>query len=243
MCNSLLPSLCRVLTPTLVFVVFTGIAADKESTDELTAQQILDKMAITYATCQSYRDSGVVTNDFGPHSAGEHFPRHIDVKPFRTAFVRPDQFRFEYDDATLERPYIVWAKGSEVRTWWYIKPGVEKSSSLDLGIAGATGVSSGSAHTIPMLLLPDRLTGAKLSAMTDLTRLPDESLDGTPCFKLQGKYGFGNQPRAVWFEKATFLLRRIAGQSGLNKSTTDYRPEVNKEIPAKELELGAPITR
>jgi outer membrane lipoprotein-sorting protein len=237
--NSISPSLCRILALTLACAVSTGIAAEKESTDSLTAQQILDKVAATYATCKSYRDSGVVTNDFGPHSAGDNFPRHVDVKPFRTAFVRPDQFRFEHDDGTPEKPYIVWAKGSEVRTWWYIKPGVEKPSSLDEGIAGATGVSSGSAHTIPMLLLPDRLTGAKLSAMTDLTRLPDETLDGTPCFKLEGKYGFGNQPRTVWFEKATFLLRRIAGQSGLNKSTTDYRPEVNNEIPPKELELNA----
>ena len=110
-------------------------------------------------------------------------------------------------------------------------------------MAGATGVSGASSHTIPTLLLPDQITGAKLSAMTDLTRLPDETLDGKPCFKLEGKYGFGNQPRTVWFEKATFLLRRIAGQSGLNKSTTDYRPEVNKEIPVKELEFNAPSTR
>ena len=238
--NSILGSTCRVLALTLACVVFTGIAADQESTDSLSAQQILDRMATTYATCKSYRDSGVVTNDFGPHSAGEHFPPHIDIKPFRTAFVRPDQFRFEYDNPTPDKPYIVWAKGGEVRTWWYIKPGVEKLPSLDLGVAGATGVSGGSAHTIPMLLLPDRLTGAKLSAMIDLTRLPDESLDGTPCFKLQGKYGFGNQPTTLWLEKATYLVRRIAQDTGLAKNATVYQPEVNKDIPAKELELNAP---
>ncbi|MCX6930594.1 MAG: hypothetical protein NT154_46420 [Verrucomicrobia bacterium] len=44
-------------------------------------------MATTYPTCKSYRDSGAVTNVFSP--------QHTDVKPFRTAFVRPDQFRFE----------------------------------------------------------------------------------------------------------------------------------------------------
>jgi outer membrane lipoprotein-sorting protein len=241
--NSISPSLCRILALTLACAVSTGIAAEKESTDSLTAQQILDKVAATYATCKSYRDSGVVTNDFGPHSAGDNFPRHVDVKPFRTAFVRPDQFRFEYDNPTPEKPYIIWAKGGEVRRWWYIKPDVEKLPSLDLGIAGATGVSSGAAHTIPSLLLPDQIGGAKLSAMIDLTRLLDESLDGTPCFKLHGKYGFGNQPTTLWLEKATFLVRRIAEQSGSNKRTTDYRPEVNKEIPAKELELGAPSTR
>src|SRR5437879_6027503 len=78
----------RVLALMLACSVVTGIAAEKESTDDLTAQEILEKMAATYATCKSYRDSGVVTNFFTRD--------HIDVKPFRTAFVRPDQFRFEY---------------------------------------------------------------------------------------------------------------------------------------------------
>ena len=39
--NSILASLCRVLTLTLASAVFTGIAAEKESNDSLTAQQIL----------------------------------------------------------------------------------------------------------------------------------------------------------------------------------------------------------
>lgn len=220
-------------------------APEEKFADGVTAQQILDKMATTYATCKSYRDSGVVTNDFGPHNATDRYPRHIDIKPFRTAFVRPDQFRFEYDDATPDKPYIIWAKGGEVRTWWHVRqqlgqPGVESPPSLDHGVGGATGVSSGSAHTIPVLLLPDQITGARLSAMTDLTRLPDETLHGTPCFKLDGKYGFGHTPTTLWLEKETYLIRRIAEDTGLTKRTTIYWPEVNKEIPANELEFNAP---
>jgi hypothetical protein len=133
-------------------------------------------MATTYAACESYRDSAEVTNFFSP--------QHIAVKPFRTAFVRPDQFRFEYDDPDPEKPYIVWAKGDEVRTWWYVKPDVQNPSSLGLGIAGATGVSGGSAHTIPDQLLPDQIGGRSVVSLTDLTRLSDDAVDDTPCFKL-----------------------------------------------------------
>ncbi|MGD0102279.1 MAG: hypothetical protein ABSC60_18255, partial [Acidobacteriota bacterium] len=134
---------------------------------------------------------------------------------------------------------IIWAKGSEVLKW-EIKPGVQKLTSLEIGIAGATGVSGGSAHTIPALLLPDQIGGNKLSAMTDLMRLPDETVDGTSCFKLKGKFSDFKQPRTLWFEKATFLLRRIVEQLDLAKQTTDYRPEVDKDISAKELEFNAP---
>jgi len=227
--NSILASSCRVLALTLAGAVFAGVAADKESTDSLTAQQILDKMATAYATCKSYRDSGVVTNFFDP--------QHIDIKPFRTAFVRPDQFRFEYDEGTPEKPYIVWTKGDEVRTWWYIKPGVERQPSLELGIAGATGVSGGSAHTIPNLLLSDRIGGRSIASLTDLTRLPDEAIDDTPCFRLQGK--FADRPTTLWLEKETCLIRRIVEDTTLTKTTTVYRPEIDKEITAKELEFKA----
>ena len=50
MSNSILASSGRIFALTLACAVFTGIAAETESTDGLTAQQILDKMATTYAT-------------------------------------------------------------------------------------------------------------------------------------------------------------------------------------------------
>ena len=225
--NSILASSCRILVLWLACAAVTGVAAEAESTDGLTAQQILDKMASTYATCKSYRDSGAVTNFFSP--------QHIDIKPFRTAFMRPDQFRFEYDDPDPEKPYIVWAKGDEVRTWWYARPGVQNPPTLGRGIAGATGVSGGSAHTIPTLLLPDQIGGRGMASLTDLTRLPDEAVDDTPCFKLQGK--FGDQPTTLWLEKETHLLRRMFEETKLARTTTVYRPELDKEIPADELEF------
>ncbi len=207
-CLHMNTSSCRFLTLWFACAALTGVAADKEFTDGLTAQQILDKMAAAYATCKSYRDSGVVTNDFGPRpGSGATYPRHVDVKPFRTAFVRPDLFRFEYDNPTPEKSYIIWAKRGDVRTWWYVKPGVEKQPSLGEAVAGATGVSSGSAHIIPSLLLPDRIGGRKLTAMTDLKRLPDEVVEQTLCFKLEGKYV--NRPTTLWLEKADFLLVRM----------------------------------
>ena len=44
----------------------------------------------------------------------------------------------------------------------------------------------------------------------------------------------------MWIEQASFLVRRIDGQSAAVKVTTLYRPEVNQAIPAKDLEFGAP---
>jgi hypothetical protein len=84
-----------------------------------------------------------------------------------------------------------------------------------------------------VLLLPDRIGGRSLASLTDLTRLPDEAIDDTPCFKLRGK--FGDQPTTLWLEKETYLIRRMAEDTKLAKTTTDYRPEVDEGISATEL--------
>src|SRR5262249_47398083 len=120
-------------------------------------EQILAALAEVYAECRSYRDAGRVVTRFLP--AGDRRP-HSSVRQFATAFVRPGRFRFEYRQRYREEDawdrYIVWAHGAEVRTWWDVRPGVEEAKSLGMALAGATGVSGGSAHTVPALLLPDR---------------------------------------------------------------------------------------
>ena len=51
-----------------------------------------------------------------------------------------------------------------------VKPGVRDHESLDFALIGATGVSVGSAHTIPRLLMPDTVNGRKLIQSQSGTR-------------------------------------------------------------------------
>ncbi len=103
-----------------------------------TAETILAQMKQTYANCQTYQDTGVVTTTFIQSSGN-----WIDEKPFLTAFVRPDRFRFEYKEtqSSAEYRYIIWLNGAEVLSWWDVTPGIKTEESLDMAIAGATGVS------------------------------------------------------------------------------------------------------
>ena len=43
----------------------------------------------------------------------------------------------------------VWRDGKDVQTWWDLTPGIKKPESFALALAGATGVSSSSSHTVP----------------------------------------------------------------------------------------------
>ena len=219
---------------------------------ELTAEKIIHKMAETYAKCKSYQDTGIVKTVF-IHSNGK---KRIVEKPFTTAFVRPDQFRFEYkekvDSYIKEKPcYIVWRKGSEVLTWFYIRSNlIEKKKSLSSGIAGATGVSSGSAHTIPVLLTSE-VGGSKLTDLKEMKLLDDGTLDKVKCFRIQGKFSFSHdtgkiiqKPTVIWIDKNTFLVRRIDEETIFSnfktRSTTTYYPYVNSSIPGKLLKFNPP---
>src|SRR5262245_30622258 len=85
-------------------VVVLPVSADEPNPEGLKAQDVLDRMAKAYAGCKSYRDSGVVKTVFIEATGN----RTVE-KPFTTAFVRPDRFRFEYKEEAggQERRYIV----------------------------------------------------------------------------------------------------------------------------------------
>jgi hypothetical protein len=197
-------------------------------------EQILAALAEMYATCLSYRDSGRVVTKFFPQNRRPH----TSVKPFTTAFIRPDRFRFEYKSRRGEDEwdrYIIWATGGEARTWWDVQPGIERHESLGAALVGPGGVSGGSANTIPALLVPQQFRGRRLTELVDLVSLGDEALDGVACYRLSGRFvPFPSDPASeerrrleairltgrepeqadqgpftVWIDRGTLLVRRL----------------------------------
>ena len=226
------------LTATLLLPL---ACARKPKQDTLTAKEVVERMAKTYASCKTYRDSGIVRTVF--IQAGRD---HIVEKPFSTVFVRPDRFRFEYKEKELgnrrEYRYIVWRKGKDVQTWWDVAPGIEKPQSLGSALAGATGVSGGSAHTVPALLIPDEVGGRRLTDITEAKRIEDAKLNKVDCFRIQGQ--FVGSPMTLWVDKKTFLVRRIDSQIKFDnfstQETTTYKPVIDGEVTDKMLEFDPP---
>jgi len=216
--------------------------AQEPKADQLTAKQIVERSAEQYAKCGSYHDAGVVRTVFFWTDSKRSYE-----KPFKTAFVRPDRFRFEFKDWThpatgKQRPYIVWCKGDDVLIWWDISPEVKKPESLESALEAAAAVSSGSAHTIPALLIPDQVGGRRLADFTDAKRIEDAKLGKVDCFRIQGKFSGGS--RTMWVDKEMFLVRRIDAQNGSGdfraEETTTYQPVINGEIADKLLQFDPP---
>ncbi|MFL5330031.1 MAG: hypothetical protein ACJ8C4_14090 [Gemmataceae bacterium] len=59
----------------------------------MNAEDIMLAMARMYAACNTYRDTGRVVTRFVDLSGKV---MHSAERPFSTAFIRPDRFRFEF---------------------------------------------------------------------------------------------------------------------------------------------------
>lgn len=240
-------------------LAFTAPLAAQQSpppTEEssLTPVKILLRTEKVYRTCRSYRDNGEVRTTIltdGGRAGSE--------RPFRTAFVRPGRFRFQFTDTGLgERSssYIVWSDGAEVRSWWDAKPGVRNPGPLRDALGVATGISGGSSTRVPGLLLPDQFGAGPLLVAPE--RIEDAPEAGAACFRIRGKSQktpytlmMGGQSLTVqdesitlWIDRATYLLRKVDEDRTLDtyrsESVTTYTPEIDIDIPATDLAFGAP---
>ena len=166
------------------------------------------------------------------------------ASPSNTAFIRPDRFRYEFrDDGEESRKYIIARDGDLVQTWWHVGDRLTESDDLSLAVAGATGVSSSSAHTIPRLLMPETIGGFILTDLLEVELLGEEEVDGVACCKIQGKHPRADWP-ALWIEKDRMLLRRIDLQKQfdtfLMRRTTTYDPQIDVEINPDDLVFDYP---
>ena len=223
-------------------------------------QQVLAAVLERYAEFSSYRDCGQVTTRF-THLNGSH--GHTTMRLFKTAFVRPDRFRFEFlnrHGGEKWARYVVWAEGKKVMTWWDVESRLEHLESLNMAVAGATGVSGGAAYTIPAPLMPAEIGGAMLTDLDRLTRLislGDEPLREVACYRLQGWFPprppqpdeeeqAVEGPLTLWIDRGTFLIRRMEQQTQFDtfrtEEVTTYEPAVGIQISEDELRFNPPLS-
>jgi hypothetical protein len=233
----LVPVVC---TLSLATVFLPGTRADDPWGGAMAAQRILLTMARAYGTCTSYRDTGVVRTVYVKPNG-----RRTVLKPFRTAFVRPDRFRFEYrepKDHGEPSRCIVWRQGTKVRAWSDARPGVQDRGSLAAALAGVARGSGGSAHTVPAMLMRLEIGRGRPVELKRMRRVGDRMLGKIDCYLVQGRYD--EAPATFWVEKRTGLLWRVDSQHDFGtfrtQETTTYTPSFKGEIPASLLALDTP---
>jgi hypothetical protein len=171
------------------------------------AREFLEAVVRTYRELDSYSDTGK-----------SHRPncRRERLCTFRTAFRAPTDFRFEFESPhpyrklkDLGAKTVVGIHGANPYYFVQSYRGekmLERPDSLDLAVAGATGVSSGTAHTIAALLFSE-VSGFTLLDLKRLRFRKDRVVDGVNCKAVSGLHPRGGRWTA-WFGESDLLLRR-----------------------------------
>ncbi len=220
-----------------LLLVLIAPTARSQQSEELSAQQVLDRMFSVYESCSSYIDRGKVKEVFLRLSGNQ-----LVTKPFTTAFVRPSRFRFEYTEGGGSRTHnlVVWRDGSSIRSWWSINRETRHYETLAEPLRNATGVSSQSAAIVPTMLFRNLGDRRRLQNLTDLELVRVERTSGKAAYRIQGK-DWMNQSLTLWIDKETFLLIRLYEKrkaDGYDVETTiRYEPQINVDVPAKKLEF------
>lgn len=240
-----------LLTAPLVPVVLSG-RSRADVAPAQTLETLLERIRQVYAGAKTYRDTGVVTTTFFKPDGAVMMTAK---KPFSTAFVRPNRFRFEYSETRRgdERPsrYLIARDDTgKVQRWWDVQPGVQEGGNLFMALAGATGVSDGSANTVPSLLLTDQRHGGNWTQLKGLERLDDAETAGRRCHRVKRTIpAIPNTPAkgsifTYWVDAETFLLRRIESTTTFpeffTESITTYEPVLNGDVPDAALTFDPP---
>lgn len=220
----------------LIFILLLSVVpAFGQQPPALSAQQILDKMVSVYASCSSYRDTGEEKEVWRGTD-------RVTTKPFTTAFIRPSQFRYEFHREDIRfgsADYVVWQNGPSVKSWWSVKPGVKLYETLVMAIAGAAGVSGGTAVQVPSMLFGDLSDTHRIQKLSQPTLMKEEIVGGRPAYKIKGT-AFRDQEMTIWIDKEkllllkTFEINRLPSSQTVEQTTT-YKPEINVAIAADKL--------
>jgi hypothetical protein len=130
---------------------------------------------------------------------------------------------------------VVWSNGKDAFTYW--EPDTyEKNEDLVLAIAGATGVSSGAAHTVSALLMED-IGGLNLTDFTHLVVVDEEQFEGHLCYHIKGTHPSGDPSYDLWIGKQDYLLRKLKTESksaGYSTTEEEIHRNIKTNLPISE---------
>ena len=177
--------------------------------------EILDRVAMAYASCKSYRDSGEsIDLSEGRLSSG------TDQTPsfkFSTAFIRPRQFRFEFNfemrgQAQDSGHNVAWQAGDSAHTWSKGRDEIQIFPNRISALRNSLSEPALSTLVLPHLL-NRRKSRSELESRYGATTYGGElEFEGTACYRLEHGAPLdcwsGTERRLVYIEIASHLIRK-----------------------------------
>lgn len=205
------------------------------------ADLLISDLAARYGAMTTYRDRGVVLQPLGENEAAIR-------TTFETRFRRPGMFRFSFATphpypplAHLVTEYCFGSDSSGAYAWTKEHGGpahISRQEDLSMAIAGATGISGGSAHTIGALLMPG-IGGRTFPKLHDFRIRGREALEGLDCVVAEAPYPNGAEV-AVWIHRDTMTLRKLRTKHPSLPAGEEIRSDIEIDVVIDDRELSRP---
>jgi hypothetical protein len=164
----------------------------------MNAKEIMSRMNDAYLSCASYRDTGEV------HVRG------VPSGTFETEFVRSmNQFSFEFNGDDDFRCLVRADHGklSEFRLPAAFPTKLRMPDGFGAAIATIAGITLGSAHVVPRLLMAGDLGGRSVGAVSQPAIVREETFAGETCAWIE--LGVEFPSTAVLVNVRDYTLRRV----------------------------------
>lgn len=207
----------------------------------LTAHDILSKVSSTYRDCKSYWDSGASKTEFLMDDGS----KGVILTEFHTALRRRSElelrYRFTFRNSfyghNYDKPTILWHDRQRTLICDEGQVDFKQEESLRLASARLTGISLGTSHMIPALLMPDLIKGRRIVDLSALLPPKLEKLEDEFCYRVEGLSG--GEKTVLWIHHNSFLilkvLEHLTVEEEVGLRTTSYVPVLNEKIPVELL--------
>ncbi len=200
----------------------------------LSADEIIARMVKVYETCQSYQDDGVV--DISTNGV-------VESRPFSTAFVRPNLFRYEFTSSNYPR-FVLWWDSKNIQSWSNLMPNIITHQDFSHALSRPTGISGGSASRIPSLLVPGTIWGSGLKLVKGAILHREESTNGVHCYKIEYSRPGSDKVNTLWIDKRRCVLIKmqevqVIGDKRTHHVTT-YTPKIDISIDPSLFDFTPP---
>jgi len=199
--------------------------------DDPEAAALLQRLRDTYASAKSYADTGVAVTSYEALAPQEHVTLPRESK-FTTAYVAPNQFRFECGDWYR---YVMHREGQTIQRYSSDDGSRKELGSLEDGFGEVYNLAQGGVSTVP------RMMGLLIFGSEPMKHphlIGEEVLEGALCRVIE--YSDSQcLPGRVWIAVDDGTLRRIETYDhmceGIWRHVTTYQPTINLPVPEEQL--------
>ncbi|MBS1956988.1 MAG: hypothetical protein JST89_22555 [Cyanobacteria bacterium SZAS-4] len=176
----------------------------------MNGEEVFERTAQKYADCRTYSDSGRIESNLG-------------VMTFKTFFVRPNLFKFEFAHESEEqgKSGIIWSDGNEFFTSYnhdLDNVPCDNISSLLVEIGLAAQPAS---YLVPMMLMPDYIDANSLSNAAPYLSTEHTSIADRSCHRIKSSKPEFPYVADLLIDSLGYKLRRMI---------VEYSPESKAQV-------------